>query len=391
MATASKRGNSYRIRSSAGYDAEGRQIQKSKTWTPSPDMSDRQIAKELERQKVLFDEQIHGGQYVDRQIKFEPLAREWLQQAEKEGNLKPSTLKRFRQTQERVFEAIGHLFVDKISTRQIQAFINNLAENGINKQNGGGLSTKSQELHLNFISDVFKYAIKNGFATDNPCRNVTAIKTPTRERVCYTPEQAAAFLSALEDAPIKYKTFFMLAIYGGFRRGELLGFEWKDIDFADRVITVNRISVYDKGGMTTGTPKTKTSQRSLKLPEVVFDQLREYRAEQLKDRFKLGDQWHNTDSLFTQWNGLPMGPDTARHWLEKFCTAHNLPIVNIHSFRHLNASLLISSGADIRTVSSALGHSQTSTTLDIYAHAFQEQQAKAAEAVADALKFAKRA
>ena len=361
------------------------------TWKPSPGMTENQILKELERQKVLFEEKVKSGKLAEKQIKFEPLAREWLAQAEKEGVLKPLTIKRFKQTQERTYKALGHLYVDRITTRQIQAFINNLAEDGINQLTGAGLATKTQKLYLNFVSDVFKYAIKNGIATDNPCRNVTPIKKPQKERSCYTPEQAIQFLTALENEPIKYQTFFMLAIYGGFRRGELLGFEWKDINFTNNVITVNRISIYDKGGMKTGTPKTKKSQRSLKLPQIVFNQLRRYKTWQTEERLKMGDAWHDNDRLFTTWNGEPMGPDTARHWLEKFCKKNDLPFMSIHSFRHLNASLLINSGADVKTVSAALGHSQTSTTLDIYTHSFAEAQAKASEAVADALNLQKQA
>ena len=80
-----------------------------------------------------------------------------------------------------------------------------------------------------------------------------------------------------------------------------------------------------------------------------------------------------------------MGPDSVRHWLGKFCKREGLRYVNVHSFRHLNASMLIRNGVDVRTVSAALGHSQTSTTLNIYAHAFDEAQAKASEAIADTL------
>ena len=60
---------------------------------------------------------------------------------------------------------------------------------------------------------------------------------------------------------------------------------------------------------------------------------------------------------------------------------------NLHSFRHLNASLLINSGIDIRTVSACLGHSQTSTTLNIYAHTFEQAKANAMETVANAINF----
>lgn len=64
---------------------------------------------------------------------------------------------------------------------------------------------------------------------------------------------------------------------------------------------------------------------------------------------------------------------------------NDLPLVSLHSFRHLNASLLINSGADIVTVSSTLGHAQTATTLSVYAHAFQKSRAQALAAVADVL------
>ena len=59
------------------------------------------------------------------------------------------------------------------------------------------------------------------------------------------------------------------------------------------------------------------------------------------------------------------------------------------SFRHLNASLLINSGADVKTISAVLGHAQTTTTLNIYAHTFAVAQAKATDAVADALSLKK--
>lgn len=72
-------------------------------------------------------------------------------------------------------------------------------------------------------------------------------------------------------------------------------------------------------------------------------------------------------------------------WLTKTCAANDLPKVNLHSFRHLNASLLISSGVDVKTVQSVLGHSQASTTLDIYAAAFRDREAQALGAVADIL------
>lgn len=59
--------------------------------------------------------------------------------------------------------------------------------------------------------------------------------------------------------------------------------------------------------------------------------------------------------------------------------------VNIHSFRHFNASVLINNGADVKTVQGCLGHSCATTTLNIYAHSFQEAQARAMDSVASCI------
>lgn len=78
MATYTKRGSSYRIRASVGYTPEGKQVMKSKTWTPAPGMTERQIEKELNRQMVLFDEECRGSSLTDGHIKFETFARQWM-------------------------------------------------------------------------------------------------------------------------------------------------------------------------------------------------------------------------------------------------------------------------------------------------------------------------
>ena len=72
-------------------------------------------------------------------------------------------------------------------------------------------------------------------------------------------------------------------------------------------------------------------------------------------------------------------------YLQRFCKKYDLPFHNTHSFRYLHASLLIDAGVNVRTVSAVLGHSQTSTTLNIYTHNFQEASARALESVADVL------
>lgn len=380
-----KRGNSYRLIVYSGYTLEGKQIKHTRTWKPDRNYTEKQLVKELIKQRTLFEEEVKSGKFTDKKIKFQQLSEEWFNQEEITRNMKELSLNRLKGCRERVYKEFGHLYIHEICTRQIQKFINNLAKTGTNKRTGGALSTKSQAHHLNLISDVFNYAIKCGIVTDNPCRNVNTVKIPPKEREVFTLEEAQEFLNVLiEEAPPKYKIFFLLAIFGGFRRGELLGFEWKDIDFETGVITVNRTSLYKNGKMEVDTPKSHKSYRSIKLNKAVIQELKRYKDFQDKEKIKVGDLWKETDRLFTTWDGSPMSGNTPLNWLNKFCEAHNFRKVCIHSQRHLFASVIISDGTDPRTAADILGHSQTSTTLNIYAHSFEEEKAKRVEAVGSA-------
>ena len=186
--------------------------------------------------------------------------------------------------------------------------------------------------------------------------------------------------------PIKYKAFVTLAVYSGFRRGELMGLEWKDVDWDNNIISVKRTSNYTStSGRYTDTTKTKSSQRSLKLPDAVFDTLKELYEDQQKIKAEIGSKWVESDRLFISWDGSPMFCGTPYYWLKKFTKKHGMRFCDLHSFRHFNATVLISSGIDAATVSRALGHANVSTTTSIYFHAFQEVEARTGNAIAEAL------
>lgn len=265
-----------------------------------------------------------------------------------------------------VSSAMKHKPITWESAEKIAAVLGKTAHSLFEKEESDRtLSPKTIKHYISFISSVYDYAIKMRMISDNPCKYVIMPNMQQAERDCFTLEEAQQFLDLLQNAPVKYQAFFTLAMYGGFRRGELLGFEWKDIDFESGVVNVVRTALYTKEkGHYTDTPKTKSSVRSLKLPQSVMFVLKRLQNEQNSQRLKLGDQWNANDRLFTAWNGLPMDGATPYNWLKKFCAANGMRFVNLHSFRHLNASLLISSGVNVRTVSACLGHSQPSTTVN---------------------------
>jgi len=183
------------------------------------------------------------------------------------------------------------------------------------------------------------------------------------------------------------RTPLTMLIYSGLRRCELCGLKWEDVDFDNSIITIQRITQYlPHVGIIEKDPKTHTSIRPIKLSPQAITLLKEHKRWQAEQRMKLGTAWVNRDYIFTQWNGEPMHPDTLTKFFTKFVKKNNFPDgLTLHSLRHTNATLLIASGTDIRTISNRLGHAKTSTTVNIYAHAIQSADVKAAEVIGDML------
>ena len=387
MATIRKRGKTYQIRVSTGYDALYRQVVRTKTWKPKPGMSDKQIEAELNKQAVMFEELCTRG-IVPSNMKFQELAEKWFDEYAV-VNLKKSSVQRLRGVTKRIYSAFGHIRVDKITRGQIQAFIDDLARNGKNFLNGQPLYRKTIIHHLNLLSDVFNYAIRLEMIEDNPCKNIFVPKGRKKEKEIYTVEEMKQLFALAEEyGTLDYRAFLTLAVYSGFRSGELMGLEWKDIDWDNNVISVRRTANYTAtDGTYTDTPKTKKSVRSLKLPDVVFDRLRELRTQQLENKEIFGTKWVDSDRIFVNKLGKPLYKGEPYKWQKKLTEEHGMKFCDIHSLRHFNATVLIQSRIDAAAVSSALGHSSISTTTNIYCHAFNEAQARTGNAIAAALDF----
>lgn len=359
-------------------------------------MTLHQEEKELERTALLFEERVKNGVCPSSTMRFEELSSRWMEDYAK-PSLSPSTYNRYLEYLKRINQGIGHIKLKDLRPLHLNAFYKNLAEPGINKHykkdehgkpiGDRRLSPKTIRDHHRVISAILNWAVKSELIDRNVAAGATVPKSPGQDIECLNEEQAKYLLQLLEKEPIQYRTMITLLIYTGLRRGELNGLEWKDIDFEARTLTVARSSLYIGNGQTiTKEPKSRAGKRKLTLSNTACRLLLEYKAWQDKRKEELGDQWEEHDRLFTQWNGVPIHPQTISDWFRKFLNKHpELPRVRLHSLRHSNATLLIAEGVDIRTVSNRLGHAQTSTTLNIYSHALQSRDAAAADCLDNAL------
>lgn len=130
MASVKKRGESYLISVSMGYDSSGKQIVKTKTYKPAPGMTERQIQKEVERQKVLFAEQVKQGFAADNRQTFEQYAAYVLELKERAG-LKHSTLQRYKELLVRILPEIGYMKLSDIRPAHLNELYKNLSKQGM--------------------------------------------------------------------------------------------------------------------------------------------------------------------------------------------------------------------------------------------------------------------
>ena len=378
--TIEKRGeNKYRLTVSGGTDADGRRIRHRKTVTASSD-------REAEKLLLQYIAELEGNDYYEpEKMHFKTFAYKWLEEYVK-PNLAVKTYVRYKELLEkRVIPALGNLTLDRIKPLHIVEFLNSLRQDGARLDGKpGSLSPSTIHHHYRMLSSLFATAAEWGMIKENIMARVKPPKVEKRKANCYTLEQAAAMLKALDEEPLKYKALVHLALVSGLRLGELMGLEWQDIDFEKGTLQVERTSQsLSEYGTFTKAPKTEDSRREISLPASTLQLLKEYRREWLEHRMKVGDLWQGSNRLWTTWDGRPMHTTTPSSWFPKFLRKHGLPHLNFHGLRHTNATFLIVQGVDIRTVSGRLGHAKTSTTLDIYTHTLRKADEIAAQVMDD--------
>jgi len=402
MASVEKRGeNSYRITVSTGYDSKGKKIRKNKSVTLDPKLTPKQIEKELNRLTVEFERQVETGQALDGNVTLQNFVNRWLEEyASKQ--LQPKTLVSYKaELSAKILPVLGHLHMDKIQPVHLLSFYNNLLEDGVRVDGKpGAYSNRTIKYQHQILSSIFQTAVYWQVLQSNPCERVKPPRKDTiNEKVKYFNEnQTIIFLEAVEQEPIKYQIIANIAIYCGLREGELLALTWNDIDYEQGTLRISKANQYLPGvGTFTKSPKNGSSARTISIPETVINLLNRYKLWQNGKRAKCGDQWQDNNLILTQWDGKPMGCSTPYSWFQKSIKKHNvivmndnaipkeskdkyiLPLISFHALRHTSATLLIAGKADIRTVSARLGHSQTSTTLNIYAHALKTADEKASD------------
>lgn len=375
---------SYSIRVHRGRGADGKQLKPyTATFEVSPTWTEKSARKKAEAFAATFEKECRERVTSDSKQRFADYAEYVLRLKEQRGD-KHTTITDYRSMTERIYPEIGHIKLKDLQAHHLNTLYAHLMQNGVNKRTGGKLSNKTVLRYHRFISIVLTQAVKESLIPFNPASRAEPLKAEKKEAKYLQSADVAAILDALDKEPIKWRTLIHLLLITGARRGEIIGLKWDKIDFDNnRLYICNSISYTPDRGVYESTPKTESSKRYVSLPAETMQLLKQYRAWQIQERFRMGEYFVNQGFVFSQDNGSPMHPDSVGKWLTKFCKRHGLPHVNPHAFRHTMASMLYYNGMDSVSISKRLGHAQVSTTSDIYAHAIAEADKKNADILSE--------
>ena len=379
---------SYDITVSRGYDQYGRKLPPyRKSWKPEKGLTEKQIEKELQKQAVLFEEEIKaGGGAVNGSIKLSVFCDKYIDITK--TTLAPSTHSNYKKIiRDYIKPALGHMKIKDIRPSHVQQLIKELAE--CPKYPKGRVAEKTDieetlspstvKRILAVLQAILKVAVKEQIISESPAKSerLTLPKAAQAKVEIFTKDEVAKMLECLENEPLQYQVLLQLALFTGARRGELVALKFSDIDFDANKVTIERAAYKLTGQKLQFKPPKDNEPRTVAVSPACIELIRLLQQEKQQEAARLGTQWQKNDFLFTQWNGNVMDLGTPSHWFCDFLRKNDLPHRKFHALRHTSATLLLIGGTDLRTVQSRLGHGSIRTT-NIYLHSVEEADVEAA-------------
>ena len=355
--------------------------------------SKRTAEREAAKQAAAFELACKNGEVLNRAQEREKAAQEAAEAA------KLKTVRRyadgvFMPTKEATFSENARssyrMFLDKhilpvlgdvLLTEVTPAMISKLL---VDFQRAGYAHATAVKLY-NILNGVFEMAFLDDSIPMNP---MLKVKRPAPRKgeqpkeesdKAYTVQELGYILSCAAREPLQWQTYISLAADTGLRRGECCGLQWADIDFKAGAVTVRRNLQYTAAA---GVYATSPKNGKVRVVDVGPDTLALLKQLREKQARSCISKWCFTQEGTTE----PMHPQSPTRYFRKFGQRYGIKDFHPHKLRHSSASIAITSGADVVSVSEQLGHSDTAVTLRMYAHANEESIRRAGQVVRDALK-----
>ena len=289
--------------------------------------------------------------------------------------IRESTMDSYKiMTQHYIKPYLGDEKIGAVTTADIQKLYNWLRENGrVNEhyEKGNALSDSMiRSIHM-MLHQAMDAAVREHLIVKNPTEGTVIPKNNYAPKQILTEEQLERFLEVVRQDPV-WSEFFYTELTTGMRLGEICGLKWQDFDEKTGRLHIRR-SVHRRkgGGVRVGETKTETGTRTILLPPSTVEILKARKKKSYSD-------WIFHNPVVAE---VPVDPSTAYHRLKTLLRYAELPSIRFHDLRHTFATHALTSGVDAKTLSTILGHTNASFTLDTYTHMTTDMHQKAATVV----------
>lgn len=351
----------WQLRVSAGTDQVGKPIVINETFRTDPKSGKKAAAQRL---AALVAE--HTGRTRPGRHTLADLLDAWLDT----GHHAAGTIANYRRAIKKIPDRLAELPADQVNGADLARLYRRLVDTGTSPH-------RVRYLHA-ALGAAYTAGVGWGWVGINPARTVRAPAAKKHAASAPGEEQVAAMLAAARKRGTREWVWLRLAIETGARRGEVLGLQWADVDVDAGVMLIRR----SIESVTVAPKSTKTGyERSLDLSPELAAELKAWRLACKEDALAYGQRLTNQAYVISHEpdGSAPWRPDHASRLFAKVRRAAGVPDgVRLHDLRHANATALIGAGIDVRVVSDRLGHRQTSTTTNMYAHPLRARAQAAA-------------
>lgn len=305
-----------------------------------------------------------GLTFESTRTTVDELLATWL--AMKLSNTRPSTGEQYsRIARLYISPALGDTKLQEITPLKLQTLYRDLENQGTGK--------RTIQLVHTVLHGFLKHAVQMGYVAQNWAALVEVPRPKKKEMAVWDETQVNQFLLTVQGDP-----FYRLAFATGMRRGELIGLQWKDVDFKASVIYIRR-QVYrpEGGGFIFQEPKTYRGKRAVAIGPGMLNSLQKhYQATIPLMKAIAGDQWQDYDLVFPTSIGTPRHGYEVTKTFEDLAKRAGLPVIRFHDIRHTAASILLLKGEPSVRVAAILGQS-IEVLHSTYAHYIRDNQERA--------------
>lgn len=358
----------YKIVVHLGYDAKGKRIRRYKTVYATG-------VRQLNRLMNEFEIEAKKERLIkiDR-MKFVDFVEMWRENYA-QPKLEPSTLQVYDELLKHIIPHFEIKYMKDITTFHIVQFFTN--EQKLEK---GQLEKK-----YNVLKSIFKYAVTWGIITDDPMNQVEKPKVKPKPIQFYDKDEIGKLLTAIKELSARHQLIVKLALFGGLRRGEILGIAYDQVDFKKNTIHIKRsLQNTKEEGLRLKNTKTE-NERTVTFPSDLMEELYRYYKKQVKLRMEMGTLWKGFKDiegkevmLFgASEYGIPYTPNSITLFWNRFIKRTGLKKIRFQDLRHSSASLILNEGVNMKVVQKRLGHKDIKTTMNVYSHVTEKDDEKA--------------